>query len=226
MARTYPLVTGNVYHAMNKSIAGYTIFSSDADYVRMRQILQYFTVDALLPKFSTFLKSAGVQHHGFSRYFSETIHQAPRHVHIIAYCLMPTHLHLVVRQEKDEGISTYLANVLNAYARYFNTKYKRKGPLWVGRFKSVPVESDEQLLHLTRYVHLNPVTSRLVSNAATWQHSSFGEYVSSEKGTAPAERLCGFEEVLTINPAEYAAFVAEQIPLQRELAALKKIALE
>jgi putative transposase len=75
---------------------------------------------------------------------------------------MPTHIHLVLRQLKDGGISKFMSNILNSYSRYFNIKHNRKGPLWEGRFRKVLVGSDEQLLHLTRYVHLNPVTACLV----------------------------------------------------------------
>lgn len=190
----------------------------------MVNILQYFTVQASLPKFSIFLKQQAVMRLGFSRYFQEIAGQASRHVTIIAYCLMPTHLHIIVQQERAEGISTYMANVLNSYARYFNTKYKRKGPLWVGRFKSVPVETDEQLLHLTRYIYLNAVTARLVNNAADWQHSSYAEYVA--EGMAAHDRLCSYSGLINMQPSAYATFVAEQIPLQRELAVIKKVALD
>ncbi len=75
---------------------------------------------------------------------------------------MPTHIHLILKQLKEDGISAYMSKILNSYTCYFNRRTKRKGPLWESRFKRVEVTSDEQLLHLTRYIHLNPVTAHIV----------------------------------------------------------------
>ena len=61
-------------------------------------------------------------------------------VEIIAYCIMPTHFHLVVKQLKEDGISFFIQQILNSYSRYFNIKTKRKGPLWEGRFQNVIIE--------------------------------------------------------------------------------------
>ena len=70
-----------------------------------------------------------------------------------------------------------MRRLLNSYTRYFNEKIKRKGPLWEGRFKKVLVNSDEQLLHLTRYVHLNPVSAGIVEKPEDWPCSSYREYI-------------------------------------------------
>ena len=72
-----------------------------------------------------------------------------------------------------------MGDILNSYSRYFNTKQKRKGPLWEGRFENVLIKTDEQLLHLTRYIHLNPVTAYLVDQAKDWQASSYNEYLEN-----------------------------------------------
>ena len=74
---------------------------------------------------------------------------------IICYCLMPNHLHLLLRQLMDGGISKFMSNFANSYTRYFNTKSKRKGPVFEGKFKAKRIETDEQLLHLSRHIHLN-----------------------------------------------------------------------
>ena len=72
------------------------------------------------------------------------------------------HLHLILRQLADNGISKFMANLSDSYVSCFNVKHKRKGPLFQGRFKAITVESDEQLIHLSRYIHLNPYTSYVV----------------------------------------------------------------
>ncbi|MDP2641474.1 MAG: transposase [Candidatus Yanofskybacteria bacterium] len=223
MQRKNPIITGNVYHVMNKSIAGYQIFSSDVEYQRMMQIIRFFSYKGNLPKFSQFTNLSIVQEEGFEKCLKELVNEETKLIQAIAYCCMPTHVHLVLRQLRDNGIAIAMGNILNAYARYFNTKHKRKGPLWESRFKNVPVDSDEQLLHLSRYVHLNPVSAGLVENAHQWQYSSYGEYTAPEGISHP---LCDFRDFINEQPSAYQAFVDDRAGYQRELAKIKKIALE
>ena len=169
-------------------------------------------------KFSRYLKSESVQLNGFHECMKTDFGAEKKLVQIIAYCLMPTHVHLVLKQLTDSGLSIYMGNVLNSYARYFNTKHQRKGPLWESRFKNVRVTSDDQLLHLTRYVHLNPVTAHLAEDAGEWEASSYSEYLSKN---AEDHRICSFEELIDVEPIEYKKFVKERIPQQRVLALIK-----
>ena len=93
-----------------------------------------------------------------------------------------------------------------------------KGPLWEGRFKKVRVINDEQLLHLTRYVHLNPVTSNLIKYPEQWDASSYQEYLNSQHSP---ERMTCFEDILDIDPDVYRAFVEERKDYQQELKKIK-----
>jgi putative transposase len=224
MKREEPLSTGNVYHILNKSIAGYTIFTSDKDYSRMIQMLRFFAVDnKKLPRFARFLEIVDGQKTTFEELLLKETKDSDKNVQIIAYCFMPTHFHLILKQLKDGGISTFTGNLSNSYARYFNIKYKRKGRLWEDKFKNVSVDSDEQLLHLTRYIHLNPVTAGIVDNADKWRYSSYREYLKKNKAKHP---ICDFEDILSIDPLEYTEFVESQVEYQKELAIIKKITME
>lgn len=218
-----PLVTGEVYHVMNKSIAGYRIFPSKWSYVRMLQMIRYFSFAEALPKFSQFIERTDVRSRGFETCFQEMFGDGNRHVEINAYCLMPTHFHFVLRQARDGGVVEFLRKISDSYTRYFNVKYDRKGPLWVGRFKSVLVESDEQLLHLTRYVHLNAVTAGLVNEADSWPWSSYAEYINPNAVEFP---LCDFQDLIDLKPRQYRVFVEDHVGYQREFALIKKLALE
>ncbi len=142
-------------------------------------------------------------------------------VEIIAYCIMPTHLHMALVQLKDRGISIYMKNLLDSYTRYFNIKNERKGPLWQGRFKSVLVEGDEQLLHLTRYIHLNPTSDNLVKKAGDWLYSSYHEYLATTD-----KKLCNFFRYLDIEPERYETFVEERQEYQKEMNEIKHLLLE
>lgn len=103
-------------------------------------------------------------------------------VEIVSFCLMPNHYHLTLKQLTDNGISEFLHRIGTSYAQYFNIRNKRSGRLFEGSFKAVQVESDEQLLHLVRYQHINPkkiveTTKELIS----YPWSSLSTYLGKNK---------------------------------------------
>ncbi|MDP1853477.1 MAG: transposase [Candidatus Omnitrophota bacterium] len=223
MRRKEILATGEVYHVFSKSIALFKIFNSDADFSRMKRMLKYYQLENQPDKFSRFLEIERTQKEGFDKHFESVAGKSKKLVEIIAYCFMPTHLHLILKQLEDRGISFFMSNLLNSYSRYFNIKHGRKGPLWESKFKAVLVDSDEQLLHLTRYVHLNPATARIVDKPQDWRDSSYLEY-SSYDGVE--NRVCNYKGVLDIEPVSYKKFVEDMISYQRHLDDIKKLILE
>ena len=136
---------------------------------------------------------------------------------------MPTHYHLILKQLKKHGISILINNIGNSYTHHFNKIHKRKGPLWVGPFKNVLISTDEQLLHLTRYIHLNPVSSNLVSDPSEWNYSSYKDFIGVKKNN---NRSCEFDKYLNIDSTEYQSFCEEYINKQRELSLIKHLTLE
>jgi len=78
-------------------------------------------------------------------------------VKILSYALMPNHHHFLVRQLVDDGIGLYMQRIGAGYACYFNKRHKRTGCLWESEYKAVRIETDAQLLHISRYIHLNPL---------------------------------------------------------------------
>ncbi len=114
-----------------------------------------------------------------------------------------------------------MAKILNSYTRYFNLTHKRKGPLWTGRFKNVAILRDEQLLHLTRYLHLNPVSANLVKRPDKWHFSSFIEYTGQEK-----DGMCQFQDLIQISSKTYRKFVFNRASYQKELSKIKRVLIE
>ncbi|MCM8784519.1 MAG: transposase [Candidatus Omnitrophica bacterium] len=212
------LVTGEIYHIFNRSIADYKIFNQEEDFLRFVEALRFYQNIKNSSSFSQFIKSKKRN----SKSEMKVLNGDNRIVEIIAYCIMPTHTHLILKQLIDNGISTFMNNLLNSYTRYFNLKHNRKGPLWEGRFKRVLIKSDEQLLHLTRYIHLNPVTAYLVNNPEDWLASSYKEYIEP-KIKFP---ICKFEGLIDIKPEKYKEFVKDRISYQRELTKIKDLLLE
>ncbi|MCK9614909.1 MAG: transposase [Candidatus Omnitrophica bacterium] len=215
------LITGEVYHTLNRSIVDFKIFNNISDFSRMREVLWYYQFEKLPISFSKFNELATDKAVSFRNEISSGVDS--KLIEIIAWCLMPTHVHLVLKQLKDNGISKFMSNILNSYSRYFNIKHNRKGPLWEGRFKKVLVKSDEQLLHLTRYIHLNPVTASLVNNPEDWFASSYKGYVGLDLNE---NNLCCYHNIIDIKPATYKKFVEDRISYQRELEKIKHLISE
>jgi putative transposase len=216
--RNVPLVEGEVYHIFSKSIAGFKIFRDEREYKRMLEAIRYYLVEKPIEKFSVFLRIKDKE-----RFLKNHIEGKEKLIKVIAYCIMPTHIHLILKQVRKKGISIFMANILNSYTRGFNVKTGRKGPLWEGKFKNVLVETDEQLIHLTRYLHLNPITAYLVKRPEDWKFSSYREFLGE---VDDKEKICNYSEILDINPVSYKKFVNSHIEYQRELANIRALFLE
>ena len=78
-------------------------------------------------------------------------------VDILAYCLMPNHFHIVLRQKKDGGIERFMRKLATAYSMYFNAKYEHGGVLFQGRYKSSLIDNESYFRYIFAYVHLNPI---------------------------------------------------------------------
>lgn len=132
---------------------------------------------------------------------------------INAYCLMPNHFHLLAYQMDEKGMSQLMQTIGVAYTGYFNKKYKRRGPLFENLYRAVLITHDEQLLHITRYIHLNH------HDYKNWQHSSYSDYLSGT-GRAWIESRPILELFDSIS--DYQKFVQDYEALQREHDILKK----
>ena len=105
-------------------------------------------------------------------------------VEILAYCLMPNHYHLLVHF-KSGNLSDQMKALSLAYTKSMNARYKRVGVLFQGRFCSIHIDREAYLVHLVRYIHLNPVKDRLVMHPDEWEFSSYREYAGQRQGTLP-----------------------------------------
>lgn len=127
-------------------------------------------------------------------------------VTVIAYCLMPNHYHFLLRQETDQPISKFINVPFNAYTQAVNRHHYRTGTLFEGRFRHVLVDREEYLVHLCRYIHLNPVKAKLVTQPEDWSYSNYLEWVGRRAGTLKDEL---FVRDRFSNLEEYQRFVAD-----------------
>lgn len=101
---------------------------------------------------------------------------------ILGYCLMPNHFHFLLKQEKQDSISSFMLKLGTSYAKYFNIKYEEVGSLFQGRFKAKLIDSDEYLLQVSRYIHRNPIAiSTPGVELALYPWSSYKAYIEVQK---------------------------------------------
>jgi len=121
-------------------------------------------------------------------YFLKKLKQyrAENNIRIVAYCLMPNHFHFLLQQKSNTSISAFMMALGRDYAEFYNHKYKAEGRLFQGPFKAQEVLSEQYLIHLTRYIHLNPLDiDEKVSGLGEYPWSSYPEYVGVRSGTLP-----------------------------------------
>lgn len=144
------LVTGEIYHLLNKGVEGRNIFKTNRDYERfLLTLLECNSTDLNMKNRLRRLRSTNKNNFIFQN-------ENPL-VEIFCFCLMPNHFHIAVRQLIDGGIAKFMQRVNNSYTKYFNIKHERKGSLFMSTYKNVHVQTDSQIRHLITYIHANPL---------------------------------------------------------------------
>ncbi|MCX6766047.1 MAG: transposase [Candidatus Moranbacteria bacterium] len=204
MQRREPLVLDEYYHIYNRGVEKRQIFSSARDYSRFLDSLVNFNTN--LPSWKVGGPAPKIEDG------PRIIKPEEKLVDIVSYCLNPNHFHLILKQRKDQGITTFIKKVCTGYAMYFNKKYDRSGVLFQGRFKSVLITSNEQLLYVSAYVNCNSEIHEL-SQAENYPWSSFRVYLGEK------DRI-GLEKEIVLgqfsDPAEYKKYAVEQIKIIKE----------
>ncbi len=138
------------YHIYNRGVDSRVIFNEEKDYSRFVHCLYEFNDKKAAVNYNWMVKKQGILNSDKKR---------PREllVNILCFCLMPNHFHLIIEQIVDGGITKFMRKLGTGYTMYFNEKNKRSGGLFQGKFKSIIIDNEEYLLHLSRYIHLNPV---------------------------------------------------------------------
>lgn len=145
------------YHLYNRGVEKRNIFLDEQDFTVFLSYLKTY----LLPKDLTLLNSIISSSQSSPKDKSQALrllklNNFSEEIELHAFALLPNHFHLLVKQSAENSIDRFLNSLGTRYTQYFNSKYKRVGSLYQGVYKGVLVETDEQLLHLSRYIHLNP----------------------------------------------------------------------
>jgi len=222
-SRPTPLVSQQIYHVFNRGIDGRITFSTKREYKRMINLINYYRHVNRTVSYSRFLELTDDIERDLVDKFSDNLEA----VDIISFCLMPNHFHLLLKQLTENGIQKFLGDLQNSYTRYFNIKNKRKGQLFLGQFKAVLIESETQLLHVSRYIHLNPYSAEVVKSfeeLLVYPWSSLPEYLTADKSG-----ICQKSEILfpfKNNIEKYCQFLFDQKDYQRKLKSLDYLMLD
>lgn len=216
--RRMPLATDQFYHVFNRSFNKQNIFIDKSDYFRALKTLNLYQHSVNI-KFSYF------KVHGKEGQ-KKIIENTQKLIEVIAYCFMPNHFHLIVKQKIDDGIVRSIGKFSTSYSKYFNTKRNKIGPVFQGRFKAVLIENNNQLLHVSRYIHLNPYSAEIIKDKdklINYKYSSLSEYVFDLK-----EKICDSSVVLDQfkSKKSYFDFVLDNAEYQQSLQRVKKLLLD
>lgn len=203
--RNKSYVGGGIYHIYNRGLDGREIFSDEKDYALFLELVSRY-VSVVAEKTEGMFK--GDKPSVVERKKRMNLTDV---VQVLAYCLMPDHFHLVVRQERERGITDLMRRVLTGYVMEYNRRHRRRGPLFESAYRAVLVEGEEKAAHVVRWVHLNPAVRSVVrllgmetvsvSAPDTYPYSSYHLYLGNNMNDW-VKRYFG-----KISPGEYKKWV-------------------
>lgn len=179
MGRNLNFSENEYYHLYNRAVEKRKIFLDAGDHKRFTALL--YTANSSTPVH-------------LSNYQGVSLLEIPRSentiVDIGAWCIMPNHFHLLVKEKQENGISLFMRKLLTGYSMYFNAKHQRKGTLFDRPFRAKHLDTDEYLKYQYAYIHLNPIgivdagwkekkiKNKLVAKKFLYfyQYSSFHDY--------------------------------------------------
>lgn len=169
-------VPDNYYHVYNRGAHQQLLFKDYKDYQTFTDILAYYLQNPLGLAQSTKKRLAKNYKDPFF------VKPDPSHV-LLAYCLMPNHFHLMIKQlSTDITITDLMRRLCVGYAMYYNDKYHHSGTIFQGKYKNILIENEYQWIYLSKYIHRNPLhlqRTDLCKNLADYQFSSYPSYLGN-----------------------------------------------
>lgn len=217
--RTKQYIENNYYHIYNRGVERRLIFLDKQDYVVFLSYLKNY----LLPKNEKILFER-LSNQNISFKEKDDVLKLLRlnnfygEITLLAYCLMPNHFHFFIKQKSSVSIDKFMQSLGTRYTMYFNRKYKRVGSLYQDTYKAVSIETEEQFIYLSKYIHkqalIHQSSERIHPKGRTFQTqeqpSSYPEYLGKRKTEwiHPEAVLSYFSKT---NPKlTYKAFVEEK----------------
>ena len=218
-----PLVNNFIYHIYNRGVAKNDTFIIPGDYEKAIKLIDYYRFSNTPFKYSLLKNLPDSEQIAILNNLKK---QNKLRAKILSFTLMPNHFHFTLKQMINNGISKFVADFSNSYTRFINVKNDRVGPLFQGKFKSILIKTDEQLIHLSRYHHLNVYTDGLVydiDGIINYPYSSIQNYLGNK-----IYDFVDTHDILSLfkNHQSYKKFVLSNRHHQRELSKIRHLLLE
>jgi len=214
------LSTGEIYHLFNRSVGKEIIFASKNYLDKILQITNYYRYPQEL-SFSVFNRKTPTFQ---QEYLNKTFSKLPL-IDIYVFSFMPNHFHLLVKQLQEKGISLFVSNIQNSFAKNFNLINDRHGSLFDHNFKPKRITNNEEFIHVSRYIHLNHVTAGLIEfeQLLTYEWISLPCYLN-KKGN----KFVNTKPILDYfkTPEKYINFLKDNVNYQKKLKKIKNILLD
>lgn len=207
------------YHVFNRSVADQPFFYNKPDYQRFLDLLKYYRFADTPSRFSFYKRQSETNK---VKIYQSLKNKGKLNIKIFAFCLMPNHYHLLVKQVGNNGISNTIRLLQNSYAKYVNTRQNRHGSLFQSPFKAVLVNSGEQFIHVARYIHLNPLTSYLIKNFTdlnSFPWCSYQDYISDNRKFIDTSRIINIHK----SKSKFIEFTQNNLDYQRSLNQIKHL---
>ena len=181
MGNREKIAPGEYYHIYNRGTDKRLITKDNKDIERFMQSLEFFNSKEPIISLREIISDEN----------NKDVKLKDPLVEIICYCLNPNHYHFLLKEIDEGGISEFMKRLNGGYTWYFNNKNKRSGVLFQGRFKSVHIKSNEQLLHVSAYINLNDKVHKISGSTAEKVRSSWDEYIGKL-----GKKICNKEIIL------------------------------
>jgi putative transposase len=206
-------VSGYYYHLYNRGAHQQLLYKDADDYHAFLEILRHYLLHPLGTPPSIITRFHEAKYHRAAQEETEDriYKPEPKAYTLTAYCLMPNHFHLMIRQEVgDITLSNLMRRLCVGYAMYYNQRYHHSGTIFQGKYKNITVLSEMQWLYLTKYIHRNPLhlPGAKTNDLDTYPYSSYHNYIGKQTDTwlSTTEILGRYHH----DPyREYAAFVRD-----------------
>jgi len=171
IVKTY--IKNGIYHIYNRGVEKRNIFLNAQDY---HVFLQYLKEALSNPKSIPINKTIFTLKGGTFKGIRKLPKNFYSNITLLAYCLMPNHFHLLIQQTNERDIKLFMQSIITRYSMYFNKNHNRVGGLFQNHYKASLVMEEPYLLHLSRYIHLNPTT---YTKDIIGAYSSYADYLGN-----------------------------------------------
>lgn len=172
-------VENGFYHIYNRGVDKRLIFKKTRDYKVFLNILK---TSLSPPKKPQLLKKTFTLKGSTFKGVPRQPQNFSKEIKLLSYCLIPNHFHLLIQQKPKHAIKDFMRSLATRYSMYFNKTNKRTGSLFQSIYKAVLVENENQLLHLTRYIHQNPLDV-WDKPLTEYPYSSYPEYLGTRNSS-------------------------------------------